>query len=946
MFPYPSGDGPARRSPARLHRHRRLRAVQAHDRVTTSCTRWATTRSGCRPSSTRCRPVSTRASRPRRTSRTCAASSRALGLGHDSRRSVATTDPGYYRWTQWIFLQLFDSWYDEDADRARPIAELIPVLEADPEAGWAELDVRARRELVDSYRLAYLDEAPVNWCPALGTVLANEEVTPDGRSERGNHPVYRRPLKQWMLRITAYADRLLADLDLLDWTDSIKLMQRNWIGRSEGAEVDFGVEGHEDTSSPCSRPGPTRCSVRPTWCWRPSTRSSTRSCRPSGPARRSARTSTTSRPSWRGIFGAEAGPAEAVRRYREFTAQKSELERQAEGKEKTGVFTGAFAMNPVNDQPHPDLRRRLRAHGLRHRRDHGRPGARRARLRVRGRVRAPDRRRDPAAAELVRRARDRSGTPAAEWPEAFIGDGVGVNSANDERLARRPRRRRSEARDHRRGSRRRSSATATVTYKLRDWLFSRQRYWGEPFPIVYDEDDLPVAVPESLLPVELPEIIDFEPEIVADDAESVPAPPLARAEALGHRGPRPPAARLGRRERGTEDVPPRAQHDAAVGRLVLVLPALPRSHERERVRLPDGRAVLDGARARAAWTSTSAASSTRSCTCSTRASGTRCCSTSATSRRPSRSSGSSTRATSTPTRSRDDRGFYVEATEVVERDGALLPRRRRGAARVREDGQEPEERGHARRHLPRLRRRHAAALRDVHGAARREPAVEHRRHHRRAPLPAAALAQRHRRGDRRAACHGRTAPTTRHAACCTARSRPSATDMDELSFNTAIARLFELNNRLTQVVAEAGEAPEEVVVPLVLMTAPLAPHVAEELWERLGHERFARLRGLSRSPIRMAHRRHRRDRGAGQRQGARPAHRARRRRRSRDRSRGPRRRARRGAARRQDRAQGRSSCPVGWSTSSSAESIRCAAAPLARPEAEAAFAHVPDASTA
>src|SRR6476646_9740550 len=171
---------------------------------------------------------------------------RALGLGHASRRSVATTDVAYYRWTQWIFLQLFGSWYDEDADRARPIAELIPVLEADPESNWAELSPRERRELVDSYRLAYLADAPVNWCPALGTVLANEEVTPDGRSERGNYPVYRRPLKQWMLRITAYAERLLHDLDLLDWTDSIKRMQRNWIGRSEGAEVDFGVEGHED----------------------------------------------------------------------------------------------------------------------------------------------------------------------------------------------------------------------------------------------------------------------------------------------------------------------------------------------------------------------------------------------------------------------------------------------------------------------------------------------------------------------------------------------------------------------------------------------------------------------------------------------------------------------------------------------------------------------------
>ena len=181
---------------------------------------------------------------------------RALGLGHDPRRGVATTDVAYYRWTQWIFLQIFDSWYDDDADRARPIAELIaefesgarePLSEANPDGGPGPSSTTARAaRVVDSYRLAYLDEAPVNWCPALGTVLANEEVTADGRSERGNHPVFRRPLKQWMLRITAYADRLLADLDLLDWPDSIKLMQRNWIGRSVGAEVDFPVEGHED----------------------------------------------------------------------------------------------------------------------------------------------------------------------------------------------------------------------------------------------------------------------------------------------------------------------------------------------------------------------------------------------------------------------------------------------------------------------------------------------------------------------------------------------------------------------------------------------------------------------------------------------------------------------------------------------------------------------------
>ena len=442
---------------------------------------------------------------------------RALGLGHDSRRGIATTDVGYYRWTQWIFLQIFDSWYDEDADRARPIAELLPVLEADPEYGWAELDARGRRELVDSFRLAYLHEAPVNWCPALGTVLANEEVTAEGRSERGNHPVYRRPLKQWMLRITAYADRLLADLDLLDWTDSIKQMQRNWIGRSTGASVDFAVEGHDDvitvfTTRPDTLFGATYMVLAPE-------HPLVDAIVPDRLARRATSATTSPRcpAAWKGIFGTDVGPADAVRRYREFAAQKSELERQAEGKEKTGVFTGAFAVNPVNDARDPDLRRRLRAHGLRHRRDHG--GARRT-------TSATWTSRVEFDLPIIRTVR----ADAAD----FDGDGVP--------------RRRSRA----------STATfldgltsptprppitdwlvaqdvgeATVNYKLRDWLFSRQRYWGEPFPIVYDDLDLPVAVPESMLPVELPEIIDFEPEIVADDAASVPAPPLSRAEAWG-----------------------------------------------------------------------------------------------------------------------------------------------------------------------------------------------------------------------------------------------------------------------------------------------------------------------------------------------------------------------------------------------------------------------------
>ena len=173
---------------------------------------------------------------------------RRLGLGHDERREVVTSDPSFYRWTQWIFLQIYGSWFDERAGRARPIGELAAEFAAGsrrPPGGrsWAELTEPERRGVLDGYRLAYLSEELVNWCPGLGTVLANEEITADGRSDVGNYPVYRRPLRQWMLRITAYADRLINELGLVDWPEPVKHMQRNWIGASEGASIDFAAAG-------------------------------------------------------------------------------------------------------------------------------------------------------------------------------------------------------------------------------------------------------------------------------------------------------------------------------------------------------------------------------------------------------------------------------------------------------------------------------------------------------------------------------------------------------------------------------------------------------------------------------------------------------------------------------------------------------------------------------
>ena len=209
---------------------------------------------------------------------------RRLGLSHDRRRSVETTDPGYYRWTQWIFARIFDSWYDPDAERpdggigrARPIAELRAEFEAgtrtlDDGRRWRDLSPGEQADVIDSERLAYVADAPVNWCPGLGTVIANEEVTADGRSDRGNYPVFKRSMRQWMMRITAYAERLLDDLDRLDWTDSLKTIQRNWIGRSTGAWVDF--QSPSTGRSPCSRPVRTPCSGPRSWCSRRSTRSS------------------------------------------------------------------------------------------------------------------------------------------------------------------------------------------------------------------------------------------------------------------------------------------------------------------------------------------------------------------------------------------------------------------------------------------------------------------------------------------------------------------------------------------------------------------------------------------------------------------------------------------------------------------------------------------------
>ena len=471
---------------------------------------------------------------------------RRMGLSHDSRRSFATTDIEYVHWTQWIFLQVFNSWFDPEATApdgssgaARPIGELIAKLESGqirPEDGsdYNSLDRAAQAKVVDSYRLAYVSEAPVNWCPGLGTVLANEEVTADGRSERGNFPVFKRNLRQWMMRITAYGDRLAEDLDTVDWPEKVKLMQRNWIGRSEGAEVTFTVPGagqgaQQDaslsvyTTRPDTLFGATFMVVAPE-------HPMLGGLQASGSVRTEAQIADDAaaltvpaawpegtKEAWTGGY---ATPAEAVAAYRAQAAATSDADRTDEGRVKTGVFTGFFGINPVNGAKVPVFVADyvLMGYGT---------GAIMA-------VPAHDER-DYAFAtkydidiiQTIGPADDPHGVDLSA--QAYTGDGVVVNSAQGDLDIN------GMGKDEAKATmigwlEAKGAGRGAVTYRLRDWLFSRQRYWGEPFPIVWDEDGGVHALPESMLPVELPEVTDYSPRSYdPDDADSSPEPPLGKA---------------------------------------------------------------------------------------------------------------------------------------------------------------------------------------------------------------------------------------------------------------------------------------------------------------------------------------------------------------------------------------------------------------------------------
>jgi leucyl-tRNA synthetase len=408
-----------------------------------------------------------------------------LGFSYDWDREIDTTDPDYVKWTQWIFLRLFDTWYDAEQKRGRPIAEL-PIPAAVRSQG--EKAVRAYQ---DSMRLAYQVEAPVNWCPALGTVLANEEVV-DGKSERGGHPVVRMPLRQWMLRITAYAERLLEDLEQVDWSPAIKEMQRNWIGRSEGAEVDFRLADGSAalrvfTTRPDTLFGATYMVLAP------------------------------EHPLVTKITA--PGQRKEVQAYQAEAARKSDLERTELAKKKTGVFIGAYAINPVNSEKIPvwiadyvlasygtGAIMAVPAHDTR-----DFEFATQFKLPIRTVVRPPD-------AWLKQ-----TGSTLDHLTEAYVEEGVVINSGSFDGLPTAQFKQKITAWLEERGL-----GQKKINYKLRDWLFSRQRYWGEPFPILHELDAQgnPTGVVEPLsveeLPLRLPDLEDYKPS-------GRPEPPLGKA---------------------------------------------------------------------------------------------------------------------------------------------------------------------------------------------------------------------------------------------------------------------------------------------------------------------------------------------------------------------------------------------------------------------------------
>ena len=754
---------------------------------------------------------------------------RRLGLGHDERRRVATTDIKFYRWTQWIFLQIFHSWYDPDANGGKGRARWISELEAEFASGeratpdgrpWAELSRAEQRKVLDSYRLVYLSEAPVNWAPGLGTVVANEEVTADGLTERGNFPVFRRNLKQWMMRITAYADRLVDDLDRLDWPEKVKSMQRNWIGRSQGCNAVFGLDGSAGqievfTTRPDTLFGATYMVLAPE---HPLVDELTATEWPEGTDQR-----------W--TEGA-ATPAEAVARYRRAASMKSDLDRQ-ENKDKTGVFTGAWATNPVTGTRIPVFIADyvLMGYGT---------GAIMA-------VPGQDQR-DWDFAKVFGLPIIRTVEPPEDFEgEAYVGDGPAINSSSETTglslnglgIDEAKKTIISWLEEHGHG-------TGTVQYKLRDWLFARQRYWGEPFPVVYDEDGTPLGLPEDQLPVVLPEVEDYSPRTFEpEDAESSPEPPLARATDwakveldLGDG--------LKQYQRDTNVMPQWAgscwyqlryidpNNDQA-----FVDPANEKYWMGPRTDLhgPDDPGGLDlyvGGVEHAVlhllysrfWHKVLYDLGFLS------------------SEEPYRrlyNQGYIQAYAFT-----DSRGVYVPAEDVEERDGKFFyegeeVRREYGKmGKSLKNSVSPDEMADSYgADTLRLYEMSMGPLDASRPWATKDVVGSHR------------FLQRLWRnvvdentGELRVTDEQPDVEILRALHKTIAGVRE---DYDELRFNTAVAKLIELNNRITKEYSSAAGTPRVVVEPLVLMVAPLTPHLAEELWSRLGHAE-----SLARGPFPVA----------------------------------------------------------------------------------------------
>ncbi len=723
---------------------------------------------------------------------------RRLGLSHDPRRSVSTTDPGYYRWTQWIFLQIFNSWYDTEADRARPIDDLIEDYESGRRATpdgrmWSELAAQERTTIIDGHRLAYVSDAPVNWCPGLGTVVANEEVTSDGRSDRGNFPVFKRSMRQWMMRITAYADRLIADLDLLEWTDAIKAMQRNWIGRSEGANVHFQSSAGTITvftTRPDTLFGATFMVLAP---------EHPLVDRLTTPDRR-----------------------DAVAEYRQQTAAKRDIDRQDDTRQKTGVDTGGTAINPVTGESIPVWiadyvlmgygTGAIMAVPCGDQRDF--EFARSYDLRIPAIQQPPDRSPDTAT-----------------WDSAFIGDAPYVNSSNDSldlngisavAEGKELTNRWLAAHGH---------GEAAITYKLRDWLFSRQRYWGEPFPVVYDVDGNPHGLPDGELPLVLPETDSFSPRTFdPDDEFSNPESPLDRLEwwtdvelDLGD-GPKhyhrdtnvmpqwagscwyelryldptneqhfvdPEVERywMGPQPVGHDGHPHPGGVDLYVGGVEHAVLHLLYARFWHKVlfdlgylssKEPYYRLFNQGYILAAAF--------------------------------------------------KDEREIYVEATEVVERDGAYFYE---GQPVTREWGKMGKSLKNAVSPDDICQSYGADTLRLYEMAM--GPLDASRPWETRDVVGMYRFLQRLWRnmvdeetGDLALLDAAADLDTQRllHRTIAGVRD-----DMEALRFNTAIAKLIELNNHLTKL----GGCPVDVAEPMILMVSPLAAHLAEELWAKLGH---------------------------------------------------------------------------------------------------------------